>query len=120
VVCDILKVYPAIAAIVDDRALDRDYRTDGWRNAPVNVYDEDNVFQPTLVVTKEEGVRPLGAPYNARRELIAVWAFGSDSDDGYTAVQAILELSNAVLAASPEIAAIPGGNCPRFPARAGG
>ena len=107
-VLNLLTANPSIFSIVGLRAFDKDYRADGWQNAPIPVMDGDSVMLPTLVVVNEEGVHPLGAPMNARRQFVIVWAFGNASDEGYDDVQAILDLSNAVLAASAEVAPIPG------------
>jgi hypothetical protein len=104
---DVLMAEPSMTAIVDDRGLDREYRLDGWSNAPVDVVI-DGVFQTTLVVTTEEGVHPLRSPINARRTIVTVWAFGNTSQNGYNEVQAVLDLSNAILCGDPDIQVIPG------------
>lgn len=87
--------------IAEDRILDRDYRTDGWDNAPVSVMDDDNVMLPTIIVTHGEGNKDLGSPPGANSVNMVVWAFSSRSDNGYEDVANLMACAYRVFDGKP-------------------
>jgi hypothetical protein len=107
-VLNLLMANTTISAIVEDRGFDREMRSDGWQNGTISVFNDDMVFQPTIMVTREDGLHPLGSPRNARRQIIVVWALSNSSTQGYDDVTALLALANAVLAGNDDVPPIPG------------
>lgn len=101
VMMNMLLADAATVAIAGDRILDRDYRTDGWDNAPVEVMDSDKVMLSTIIVTHGEGSKDLGSPPGARSQNMVVWAFSSRSDDGFNDVAALMAAANRVFDGNP-------------------
>jgi hypothetical protein len=91
------KETPGIVAIAGDRILDRDYRTDGWDNAPVAVTDVDDIMLPTIVIVHSEAIHELGSPSGSESETIIVWAFSSRSSQGMNEVRDLLRLAKGVI-----------------------
>lgn len=87
-----------VTGITADRVLDFDYRASGWNTAPVEVFDQDGLIMPTIVVDDNGATTPMfGRMVDGEHNSIYIWAFSVRSYGGHQEVHALMDAAKRVL-----------------------
>jgi hypothetical protein len=90
-----LLTVPGITDITGDRILDFDYRAEGVtpldvNGDPIEIFDDDEIILPTIVVDDAGGMRPFAGPGEGEENRIFVWAFSAKGRLGHIQVKDML------------------------------